>query len=121
MLARTPAELDDLFEDAYAARDATAIAALCQDDAVMVTPDGDELRGSHAIVGMAEEFWKGDLAYVSEVTRVAEAGDTALMVFRWTMSARDGQVADEGTGVDVARRQPDGTWKYVIGLPGGTS
>jgi hypothetical protein len=54
------------------------------------------------------------------VTRVAAAGEVALVVFRWSTSRPDGTVADQGTGVDVVRRQPDGTWKYLIGLPAGT-
>ncbi len=44
MPTNTAAELEDLFQDAFAARDAAAIAALCEDDAVLVAPTGDELR-----------------------------------------------------------------------------
>lgn len=121
MPTNTAAELEDLFQDAFAARDAAGIAALCEDHAVLVAPGGHELRGSRAIAGLAEEFWKDDLAYVSEVTRVTEAGEVALVVFRWSTSRPDGTVADQGTGVDIIRRQPDGTWKYLIGLPSGTA
>lgn len=121
MQACTAAEIDELFNDAFAARDAAAVAALCEDGAVLAMAGGEELRGSRAIAGMAEAFWQDDLAYLSEVTRVAEAGGVALVVFRWVMSRPDGNVAEEGTGVDVVRRQPDGSWKYVIGLPGGTA
>lgn len=120
MPTTTAAELEDLFQDAFAARDKAGIAALCEDDAVLVTPGGDELRGSRAIACLAEEFWKDDLAYVSEVIRVATAGEVALVVFRWSTSRPDGTVADQGTGVDVIRRQPDGDWRYLIGLPAGT-
>ena len=45
MPTNTAAELEDLFQDAFAARDKAGIAALCEDDAVLVTPGGDELRG----------------------------------------------------------------------------
>lgn len=120
MQARTAGELEDLFEDAYAARDAAALIGLFEDDAVVVAPDGVELRGEGAVAGLAEEFWKDDLAYVSKVTRVVEAGDVGVIVAQWSLSGTDGHLVDQGIGVDVVRRQPDGTWKYLIGLPGGT-
>ncbi len=119
MQARSAADLEDLFEDAYAARDAAALVGLFQDNAVVVAPGGDQRRGSPAIAGLAEEFWRNDVAYISEITHVVEADGVALVVVRWQMSGRDGNVVDQGTGVDVVRRQPDGTWKYVITMPGG--
>ncbi len=121
MPTNTAAELEDLFQDAFAARDAAAVAGLCEDGAVLVAPNGDELRGNRAIARLAQEFWKDDLAYVSEVTRVADAGEVAVVVFRWSTSKPDGTVVNHGTGVDVVRRQTDGTWKYLIGLPSGTA
>jgi enoyl-CoA hydratase len=51
---------------------------------------------------------------------VVMAGDVALMSSRWRMSlgAGDGELAGlEGTSTEVARRQPDGGWLYVIDNP----
>lgn len=117
MRARNAAELDDLFEDAYAARDADALVALFEDDAVVLAPGGEQRRGRRAIAGLAQEFWTLDAAYVSEVLGVVDTGDVALVLTRWSLSRRDGTVADEGSAIDVARRQPDGTWRYLIGVP----
>jgi ketosteroid isomerase-like protein len=54
--------------------------------------------------------------------RVVEAGDTALLVADWRFrgTARDGgTVSRFGTSIEVARRQPDGSWRYHIDLPYG--
>jgi len=53
-----------------------------------------------------------------------QAGDTALLVADWRFhgTAADGSdVATSGTNIEVARRQPDGNWRYLIDLPYGLS
>jgi ketosteroid isomerase-like protein len=49
------------------------------------------------------------------VRHVLEGGDTALLVIDWTIP----DAGMSGTATDVARRQPDGTWKCVIDNPHG--
>lgn len=115
MQAQTISELSDLFEDAYAAKDAGALSGLFEDGAVLVGPGGDTLRGGRAIAGLAEQMWKQDLAYVAETVRVVEAGNVGLVVFRWSLVTPGGEVAERGLGSDVVRRQADGTWRYAIG------
>jgi len=56
--------------------------------------------------------------------RVVQAGDTALLGADWRFhgTAADGSdVATSGTSIEVARRQPDGNWRYLIDLPYGLS
>ena len=45
-----------------------------------------------------------------------EVGDLALMFGSWTLSAKgpDGPMNMTATSVEVARRQPDGSWLFVI-------
>jgi ketosteroid isomerase-like protein len=48
------------------------------------------------------------------------AGDIALMSNRWRMTLRaaEGEVAEvDGQSTEVARRQPDDGWLYVIDSP----
>lgn len=57
-------------------------------------------------------------------TTVIEAGDLALVLARWAMEVTgpDGQpIRKSGTATDVMRRQPDGTWRYVIDNPPSTA
>ena len=44
-------------------------------------------------------------------------GEIALLSNRWTMRIGDDEMS--ATSAEVARRQPDGTWRYVIDNPDG--
>ncbi|WP_280813977.1 hypothetical protein [Variovorax sp. TBS-050B] len=41
-------------------------------------------------------------------------GDIALLKAEWTIEDDAGAVRARGSSVEVARRQPDGGWRYVI-------
>ncbi|MFJ6611443.1 YybH family protein [Streptomyces sp. NPDC091289] len=52
------------------------------------------------------------------------SGDLALLIVDWVVEGRaahGGQVRIAGTATDVARRGPDGFWRYVIDNPFGTA
>ncbi|MFI0876378.1 YybH family protein [Streptomyces parvus] len=52
------------------------------------------------------------------------SGDLALLIVDWFVEGRaahGGQVRIAGTATDVARRGPDGFWRYVIDSPFGTA
>ena len=44
-------------------------------------------------------------------------GEVALLSNRWTMRIGDDEMS--ATTAEVARRQPDGTWRYLIDNPDG--
>jgi hypothetical protein len=101
--ARTPEELETLFEDAFVVRDGAAVAALFEDGAVLVAGAAPgEARGSAAIARIAIELWSADVTYVAEPQRVLQTRDTALVV--------------GPCGVSVVRRGADATWRYAIAL-----
>jgi hypothetical protein len=100
--ARTPEELEDLFEDAFMLRDQEALAPLFEEEAVLVSgEDPQETRGSH-ITAAITVLWEHDRTYLAGRTRVFQARDTALVVA-------------EG-GIAVMRRGTDRTWRYAIAL-----
>ena len=79
--ARTPEELETLFEDAFVVRDRAAIAALFEDGAVLVTgATAGAARGGEAIARAATALWRADLTYLADPQRVLQARDTALVV-----------------------------------------
>ncbi len=101
--ARTPEELETLFEDTFVLRDREALARLFEDGAVLVAANGlREARGGVQIAELATALWERDRTYLAEPRRVLQARDTALVV------------ADRVT--NVVRRGSDGVWRYAISL-----
>lgn len=101
--ARTPEELDALFEDAFVLRDARVLASLFEPRALLAASRmAGEARGSEAIERSAAELWSRDLTYVADPRRVIQARDLALVL---------------GTqGTSVVRRGRDRVWRYAISL-----
>ncbi|HUR83924.1 MAG TPA: hypothetical protein VMY78_01140 [Solirubrobacteraceae bacterium] len=101
--ARTPEELETLFEDAFVVRDCAAVAALFEEGAVLVMSGvRGEVRGDEEIARTATAMWSADRTYLAAPQRVLQARDTALIV--------------APNGVNVVRRAGDGTWRYAIAL-----
>ena len=99
--ARSPEELETLFEDAFLVRDRDAVAALFEDGAVLGADPG-EARGGAQIARLAAAMWERDFSYLAAPERVVQARDTALV-----MAPR---------GINVVRRRADGRWLYAIAL-----
>lgn len=101
--ARTPEELETLFEDAFLTRDREALTGLFEDGAVLIAGDRpQEARGGDEIARCATAMWERERMYVADPRRILQARDTALVV------------ADRG--INVARRGSDGAWRYAIAL-----
>jgi hypothetical protein len=99
--ARTPEELETLFEDAFVIRDRAALAGLFEDGAVL--GDGSrEARGGDEIVLLVSDIWESERTYLAEPRRIVQARDTGLIVAT--------------SGINVVRRGPDGGWRYAIAL-----
>jgi uncharacterized protein (TIGR02246 family) len=96
-------------------QDLDGLMALYAPDATMVLPDGSTVTGTEAI----REQWAGLLAMKGRMTlrsRYAiEAGDLAILSNEWTFTAGDQTMG--ATTAEVARRQADGGWLYVIDHP----
>jgi hypothetical protein len=98
---QTPEELETLLEDALLMRDAEALAQLFQDASVLVAGHRpQQIHGPGDIVQSAWLLRQHQRGYLASPRRVFQARDTALLL---------------GDGViNVARRGPDRSWKYVI-------
>jgi hypothetical protein len=101
--ARTPEELEALFEDAFVTRDAEAISGMFAAGAVLAVGEGqDAARGGVEIGRLATALWEGERTYVAEPRRVVQARDIALVL------------ADRA--INVLLRERDGAWRYAIAL-----
>jgi ketosteroid isomerase-like protein len=118
-----PGDLNDRFGAAYNSRDLEAMLALYERDAVLDFGPHGPVRGTSAIRAALEPFVAlgGKLDYTRRFC--VEAGDLALISIEYRLTggrAPDGSpVAASGATVELGRRQPDGSWKYVIDLPQG--
>jgi len=101
--ARTPEELETLFEDAFVIRDGDALVQLFDDGAVLAAGDGPvHARGGEEIARLATALWDRDVTYLADPLRILQAGGTALVVGE--------------RGIHVVRRGGDGVWRYTISL-----
>ena len=109
------ADIHAAVEEGVNNRDLDRLMALYANDARMVTVDGSIAEGLDAI----REQWAGLLAMKGAITvqtRYAiEMGDLAVLSNAWTFRGGDGEMS--ATTAEVARREPDGSWLYIIDHP----
>src|SRR5215207_6106303 len=110
----TPGELHEAVERAFNDRDVEALVGLYERDAWLFGPAG-AVQGTDAI----RAAWTEMLGMSGETTLVTqyviENGDIALLSNRWTSVVGGEEIS--AVTAEVARRQSDGTWKYVIDNP----
>ena len=98
--------------------DAEALAELYAEDALLLPPDHEPIRGRAAIV----EFWRQgtDLGLEVSTLRLEVAGDVAYLVGRYRLPPTEEEAADSGQYVLCLKRQPDGAWKLTADIWNGS-
>jgi len=117
MPSTTPEQIHRLFEDLFNAGDIDGLMELYESDAALVAQPGSVEHGSEQVRAALQGF----LALKSRITMntklVLAVGDLAYLSNTWSLNGTgpDGNpVALGATTAEVARRQADGTWRYVI-------
>ena len=97
--------------------------ALYEPNAALIPEVGKTVTGTAAI----REALAGMIAMNADITvevpLVVESGDTALLHSQYVIKSTgpDGNPVNiEGKGVEIVRRQADGTWKFIIDNPFGS-
>ncbi|WP_406258746.1 YybH family protein [Streptomyces nigra] len=121
-LADRPEEVPAVFAERFNSGDAAALSQVYEEAAVLVPQPGTPVTGPdlHAANGRLQEL---GLPIVVSLRHVYSSGDVALLIVDWVIDGTgpEGQAVHvEGTATDVARRGPDGRWRYVIDNPFGT-
>lgn len=120
MPTRQPSEMAATWEKAFNSGDVEQVMELYESDAVLVPEPGQTVKGTAAIREALLGFLALKLPIHLESKRVLEHGDVALLSGTWSMKGNgpDGSAIDMGGNTtEVIRRQPDGTWRYVIDDP----
>lgn len=114
-----PGDIHERVETAFNTGDADALVDLYEQDARMVNPDGSVAVGHEAI----REIWAGFIALGGRITLTTRytvaMGDIALLSNHWSFVSEE--LTASSSTAEVARRQSDGTWLYVIDNPYGAA
>ena len=114
LCAMTPGDLHSAVQSAFNNGDVDSLVDLYEDDAWLFGPSGP-VQGTDAIRGVWNELlaMTGSLQMVTQY--VVEKEDMALLSNRWTSTIGDDELS--AVTAEVARRQSDGTWKYIFDNP----
>ncbi len=120
MAVTHPEQLNDHYNDLFRVGDVEGLVALYESDATLSPAPGQFLMGSDAIRGQMRALVDLDGELTATQLSCVRAGDIALLHAAWHFvgKAPSGEpIALGGTSSKVARRAPDGAWRYVIDLP----
>ena len=117
MPATTPEQIHQLFESAFNAADIDGLLELYEPNAALIAQPGSVDHGSEQVRAALQGFLalKGRIKLNTKL--VFTVGDLAYLSNTWSLNGTgpDGNpVALGATTAEVARRQADGTWRYVI-------
>ena len=122
MAERAPVETHVLFQKAFNAGDLSGLMALYEPDAVLIPqPGAQPVRGTQAIRAALEGFLALKGKVELQTRHVVQHGDIALLRSAWRLKgSSDGKPVEMShASAEVVRRQPDGSWRYIIDHPFG--
>jgi uncharacterized protein (TIGR02246 family) len=114
MPAKSPEEICRLFQQAMAEGDLDAVLSVYDPDAVFLNQSREVTKGREDLRRELAPSAAARARFEYTIKQVVEAGDIALMHTEWTVS---GPEPMKVYAIEVARRQPDGTWRWLIGDP----
>jgi ketosteroid isomerase-like protein len=119
--ARTPEDVHRLWAEYFVAGDLDAMVSLYEPDATLAAGQGASVTGRRAIREVLAEFIAIRRTFEIEIGRALLSGEIALLASAWKLEGeRRGEPYEaSGRTADVVRRQPDGSWLYVIDSPYG--
>jgi ketosteroid isomerase-like protein len=114
MPALTPREIHLLFERAFNGGNVEDIVALYEPGAVLVS-GGELVTGFEGLRRVYTDFLAGGVRMKLETRAVVESGEgLAVLHGAWSLGPPLGTL---GLSTEVVRRQPDGSWMFVIDIP----
>lgn len=99
----------DVWQSAYDAKDAAALAAIYADSGELLPPNSETIRGRTAIEAYFTESLASDVSIGLEDTGVYAHGDVGYMEGTYTVTDTGGATVGEGKYVEIWR-QIDNKW-----------
>lgn len=122
MAARSPEEIDAVFERELNAGNLEGLLALYEPNATFTVQPGTVVSGTAAIREALTGFLDLKPRISLSARVLGNSGEVALISSKWTLKGTgpDGSAVDlAGESAEVVRKQADGTWKFVIDSPWG--
>ena len=118
MPARTPEEIDVLFQKFLNAGDVDGLVGLYEPNATLIGGPDQPANGTAAIREALTAFVDTQAKIDLRVEQTVIAGDDiATLYSTWTLSGGPEEMG--GKSVEVVRRQADGAWLFVFDDPWG--
>ena len=117
MPATTPEQIHRLFEDLFNAGDIDGLMELYESDVALIAQPGSVEHGSEQVSAALQGFLALKGRTTLNTKLVLAVGDLAYLSNTWSLNGTgpdENPVALGATTAEVARRQADGTWRYVI-------
>ena len=117
MAATSPEQIHREFEAAFNAGDLDALLELYEPNAALIPQPGVVVTGIDQIGPALQQFLDIGGKIVLDTKVVVETGDLAYLTNRWTLTGTDENgdpLEMSAVTAETARRQSDGTWRYVL-------
>jgi len=112
--ARTPEEICRLFQQYMAQGDVDALLGVYDPEVVFLNRSGELKKGRQELRQELAPLAAARAIFQFHILQVIRAGDIALMHTEWNVSA---PLEMSQHAIEVARRQKDGSWCWLIGDP----
>ena len=117
MAAESPNEICRLFQKYMAQGDIDSVLALYESDVVFMNQEGKSKRGMEELREELAPLAAAKATFEFEIKQLIQAGDIALTHTKWNLSMPKQSLFLSLYAIEVARRQSDGTWRWLIGDP----
>ncbi len=114
MLAKTPEDICRLFQQAMAEGDVDAVLRVYDPEAVFANQEGEVTKDGQDLRAVLAPLAAMKARFDYQIKQVVQTDGIALMHTQWDVS---GPQPMNTYAIEVARRQPDGTWRWLIGDP----
>jgi ketosteroid isomerase-like protein len=113
MSAKSPEEICRLFQQSIAAGDLDSLLSLYDSEAVFLNQSGEVKTGEAGLREVLAPL-AAQARFDYTIRQIIQSGDIALMHTDWQVTSPQPMST---YAIEVARRQPDGTWRWLIGDP----